>query len=47
MVAGRFADYVHRGALAFGHLAYMLDSFFPNQQAHALLTFVGDDFFGG
>ena len=31
VVAGSFTDYVHRSPFAFGHLAYVLDSFFLNQ----------------
>lgn len=46
MVAGRFTDYVHRGTLTFGYLAYMFDGLFLNQQAHAFLAFVGNDFLG-
>ena len=46
VVAGGFTDYIHRSAFAFGYLTYVFDSLFLNQQTHALLTFVGYDFFG-
>ncbi|CCX63388.1 putative uncharacterized protein [Bacteroides sp. CAG:598] len=46
MVAGRFAHNVHRGAFAFGNLAHVFDGFLLDEQSHALLALVGDDFLG-
>ena len=45
MVAGSFTYHIHRSTFAFSYFTYMLDGFFFNQQSHALLAFVGDDFF--
>ena len=46
VVAGRFAHHIHRGAFALGNLVYVFDGFFLNQQSHALLALVGNDFLG-
>ncbi len=46
MVTGGFTYYVHWSAFAFGYLAHMFDGLFLNQQAHAFLAFVGNDFLG-
>ena len=45
-VAGGFAYHVHRGALALGNLAYVLQVFFLDEQTHAFLALVGNDFLG-
>ena len=42
-VAGGLADHVQRGALALGDLADVVDVLLVDEQAHALLTLVGDD----
>ena len=43
-IAGGLADHIQRGTLTLGNLAHMLDMLFVNEQAHALLTLVGNDF---
>ena len=45
-IAGGLADNIHRGTLALGNLLYVFDVFLVNQQTHALLTLVGNDFLG-
>ena len=45
-VAGSLADHVERGPLAAGYLLDGVDMLFVNQQAHALLALVGNDFLG-
>ena len=45
-VAGGLAHHVHRGALALGNFAHVVEVFLLNEQAHALLTLVGNDFLG-
>ena len=45
-IAGGLTDHIQRGTLALGNLAYMLDMLFVDEQAHALLTLVGNDFLG-
>lgn len=45
-VAGRFADYVERGAFAFRDAAQFPDVFFLHHESHAFLRFVADDLFG-
>ena len=44
VVACRFAYHVHRSTFAFGNLLHVFDGFLFNQQSHAFLRFVGDDF---
>ena len=44
-IASGLTDYVQRGAFALSYLLYVLNMFLVNQQAHTLLTFVGNDFF--
>ena len=43
-IAGGLTDHIQRGTLTLGNLAYMLDMLFVDEQAHALLTLVGNDF---
>ena len=43
MVARGLAHHVHRGAFALGNLLHMFDGLLFDEQAHALLTLVGDD----
>ena len=43
-VAGGLAHDVERGALALGYLAHMVNMLFVDEQAHALLALVGNDF---
>ena len=43
-IAGCFANNIKRSALTFCYLAYVFDVLFVDEQAHAFLTFVGDDF---
>ena len=43
-VAGGLADDVKRGALPFGYLADVLDVLLVDEETHAFLAFVGDDF---
>ena len=45
-VAGRLAHHVHRGALALGNLAHVVEVFLLNEQPHTLLALVGNDFLG-
>ena len=45
-VAGRLAHDIHRGAFALGNLAHVVDVLLLDEQAHALLRLVGDDFLG-
>ena len=46
-IARGLAHDIQRSTLALGNLADVIDVFLLNQQAHALLTFVGDDFLAG
>ena len=43
-IAGGLADDVKRGALPFGYLADVLDVLLVDEETHAFLAFVGDDF---
>ena len=43
-IAGGLSDNIHRGTLALGNLLYVFDVFLVNQQTHALLALVGNDF---
>ena len=45
-VAGRFAHHVHRGAFALGDAAHVFQVFLLDEQSHAFLAFVGNDFLG-
>ena len=45
-VAGGLSDDVERCAFPFGYLADVLDVLLVDEQAHAFLAFVGDDFLG-
>ncbi len=42
-VASGFSDYIQRGTLALGNLTHMFNVLLVNEQAHALLTLIGDD----
>ena len=46
MVASGLTYGVHRRAFALSNLAYMFDSLLVDEQSHALLALVGDDFLG-
>ena len=43
----RLTDDIHRGTLTLGNLLDMLDMFLVDEQAHTLLTLVGDNLFRG
>ena len=43
-ISCRFSDYIKRGALPFCNLADMLDVLLVDEESHAFLAFVGDDF---
>ena len=45
-VAGGLADYIERGTLALGDTLHMLEMLLVDEQTHALLALVGDDFLG-
>ena len=45
-VVCRLTDYIHRGTFAVGNAFHTLYVFFLQQETHALLTFVADDFLG-
>ena len=45
-VASGFANHIHRGAFALCNLANVFEVFLLNEQSHALLTLVGNDFLG-
>ncbi len=45
-VASSLAHHVHRSTLTVGNLLNLTDIFLVDEQAHALLTLVGDDFLG-
>ena len=45
-VASGLTNHIHRGALALSYLLYVFNMFLVNQQSHALLTLVGNDFLG-
>ena len=42
-VARGFADHIQRGTLALGDTTYVFDMLLVDEQAHALLTLVGDN----
>ena len=42
-IASGFPDYIQRGTLTLGNLTYMFDMLLVDEQAHTLLTLVGDD----
>ena len=44
MVARGLADGVHRCALAVGNALHVFDGFLVNEESHALLAFIGNDF---
>ena len=46
-VAGGFADDIERSTLTLGDAAHVVDVFLANEESHAFLAFVGDDFLGG
>ena len=43
-IACGFTYYIHWGTFAFSNLLYVVDMLFVDEQTHALLTFVGNDF---
>ena len=43
-ISCRLADHIKRSSFPFCNLANMLDVFLVNEETHAFLTFVGDDF---
>ena len=43
-IARCFADDIHRCTLAFRNFPYVFDMFLVDEQSHAFLTLVGDDF---
>ena len=43
-VARGLADDIQRGTLALGYAAHMVDVLLVDEQSHALLTLVGNDF---
>ena len=45
-IAGGFAHYVHWCTFALGNAAHMVEVFLFDEEAHAFLTLVGNDFFG-
>ena len=45
-IASGFTHHIERCALTFGNFAHLVDIFFFDEEAHALLTLVGNDFFG-
>ena len=45
-VVRRLTDNIHRGTFAVGNAFHTLYVFFLQQETHALLTFVSDDFLG-
>ena len=46
-ITGGLTDYIHRGTLTLCDLLYMLNMFLVDEQAHALLTLIGDDLLAG
>ena len=45
-IASGFTHHIERCALAFSNFAHLVDVFFFDEEAHALLALVGNDFFG-
>ena len=45
-IACGLTHYVHRGAFTFGNTTHMFNMFLVDEQAHAFLALVGDDFLG-
>ena len=45
-IASGFTHHIERCALTFGNFAHLVDIFFFDEEAHALLTLIGYDFFG-
>ena len=45
-IAGSLTHHIHRGTLTLGNLLHMLECLFADEESHALLRLVGNDFFG-
>ena len=45
-IARGLTDYIKRSTLALGNLTHVVDVLLVDEQAHAFLTLVGNDFFG-
>ena len=45
-IARGFTDYIKRSTLTLGNLPHVVDVLLVDEQAHAFLTLVGNDFLG-